>query len=544
MNEGRLTRREFLEASTLAATGLALAAHPGEAAAAAQAGPRVRRNFGTLDPIRPEDKRIIDGYTEGVRILRQRSDVNWNDLRGWAVQAGLHTGRCQHGNWWFLPWHRAYLYFFERMIQDAIGDPAFALPYWDWTDNAQLALPGAFRVPNSPLYDGFRRPSVNAGTSRLNWSNYPGGVLNYVLGIPSYVPSLSSPAANTFPGLERTHGPDLGHASLEGGPHDYVHVWVAGSQQRDMGDPTYAALDPIFWLHHCNIDRLWTRWLLAVPGRRHPANAVWRNQSFQFLNPSGTLESITVDQVLNTRSAPLNYRYDDEPAVAPAALMAAAIAVPAGTPQEMIPMAAPMHPQEPLGQTLAVANLRYQMVGGEPLTLELPITPAAHTSLNRLREARAAAGAAAQPGLHLAIENVAFEAGASDVVAVYLNAPLVGGVIDPTKGQFLGTIALFAGHAHEATPPGDGPPSPPPREDPNRQAAMAAQAAAPAQITRIFDVSGPVLDAPAVAPAAGAAPPAPLRVTLVRQPLDADPQGALPLGKVTFSRAALLAPPQ
>ena len=70
--------------------------------------------------------------------------------RGWAVQAGIHTYRCQHGNWWFLPWHRAYLYYFERLIQDAIGDPTFALPYWDWTDSSQLTLPAPFRDPNSP----------------------------------------------------------------------------------------------------------------------------------------------------------------------------------------------------------------------------------------------------------------------------------------------------------------------------------------------------------------------------------------------------------
>jgi tyrosinase len=38
--------------------------------------------------------------------------------------------------------------------------------------------------------------------------------------------------------------------------HDAVHGWVSG----DMGDVTTAAFDPIFFAHHCMIDRLWYLW--------------------------------------------------------------------------------------------------------------------------------------------------------------------------------------------------------------------------------------------------------------------------------------------
>ena len=42
---------------------------------------------------------------------------------------------------------------------------------------------------------------------------------------------------------------------LEQQPHDHVHVDVGAGGL--MSDPRTAALDPIFWLHHANIDRLW-----------------------------------------------------------------------------------------------------------------------------------------------------------------------------------------------------------------------------------------------------------------------------------------------
>jgi len=46
---------------------------------------RVRRNYGKLDPAKPDDKKIIDQYRDGVRILKERSKKNRNDKTGWEV---------------------------------------------------------------------------------------------------------------------------------------------------------------------------------------------------------------------------------------------------------------------------------------------------------------------------------------------------------------------------------------------------------------------------------------------------------------------------
>jgi tyrosinase len=80
-----------------------------------------------------------------------------------------------------------------------------------------------------------------------------------------------------------------------------------------MGGFTTAPLDPIFWLHHCNIDRLWKVWLRDA-AHVNPATADWLTSvSFSFHDATGATVSMTPSQVLDTRPQPLDYIYDDEP---------------------------------------------------------------------------------------------------------------------------------------------------------------------------------------------------------------------------------------
>ena len=65
--------------------------------------------------------------------------------------------------------------------------------------------------------------------------------------------------------------------------HDVVHDGIGGL----MGDPDTAANDPIFWLHHANIDRLWNRWLQQNPGVNPDANSIWGQQAFTFMDENG-----------------------------------------------------------------------------------------------------------------------------------------------------------------------------------------------------------------------------------------------------------------
>src|SRR5215468_8895738 len=114
-------------------------------------GVGTRKSVATLGATELSDLRDAFAAVYGLR-----------DDRGYAFYAGLHglplPAYCQHGTLLFLPWHRAYLYFFERALTDALrrarDDQAVAvtLPWWDWTSSSAhadglpagyLAQPGA-----------------------------------------------------------------------------------------------------------------------------------------------------------------------------------------------------------------------------------------------------------------------------------------------------------------------------------------------------------------------------------------------------------------
>jgi len=84
--------------------------------------------------------------------------------------------RCEHGTDQFLTWHRMYLWYFERVLQEAAGDLSLRLPYWDYETNA--GLPAAIGTPTyvdeqgqtvpNPLRVNARQPGLNSGTSSLS----------------------------------------------------------------------------------------------------------------------------------------------------------------------------------------------------------------------------------------------------------------------------------------------------------------------------------------------------------------------------------------
>ena len=93
-----------------------------------------------------------------------------SDPRNWIRFADIHRNFCPHGNWYFLPWHRAYISSFERICRELSGKRDFALPYWNWTADRQF--PAAFAAGDrnsNPLFHP--RPGVAAAcASPTTWS--------------------------------------------------------------------------------------------------------------------------------------------------------------------------------------------------------------------------------------------------------------------------------------------------------------------------------------------------------------------------------------
>src|SRR5207245_631947 len=108
-------------------------------------------------------------------------DRDPKDPTSWLYQANIHGttdlpmqegwAQCQHGSFFFFPWHRMYIYYFERILRKASGNPDFALPYWNYSLPSQLALPTICRVPaeqnKNPLYVEERnnQEGINDGPS-------------------------------------------------------------------------------------------------------------------------------------------------------------------------------------------------------------------------------------------------------------------------------------------------------------------------------------------------------------------------------------------
>jgi tyrosinase len=282
--------------------------------AIAQTSPYVRENIYTF--IQTPAK--LQALKNGIAAMKAKPA---SDPTSWIYQANIHGtytspasplwNTCEHGSFFFLSWHRMYLYYFERILRKASGDPNFALPYWNYTDFvSQRAMPEPFRLPansTNPLYNINRADIYNQGAA------LPDTVVSYktafnTINFTSTISSIGFGGALNLGSVNR--------GQIERQPHDAVHVEIGG----DMSQVKRAALDPIFWLHHANIDRLWESWLKLGGGRTNPSDSTFLNTSFTFFNENGQQVSLTGSQILNTVTQ-LNYKYDQLSPVINAALL-------------------------------------------------------------------------------------------------------------------------------------------------------------------------------------------------------------------------------
>ncbi|MEV5575958.1 tyrosinase family protein [Spirillospora sp. NPDC052269] len=403
----------------------------------------VRRSIWCLEPTTAFSSSVMLNYAKAVAIMQGREP---DDPTSWSYQAAIHGTRapappgadwnqCQHGTWFFLPWHRMYIWFFEKIVREAIleagADPTgWAVPYWNYSDgplNVVSTLPLAFRTPTLP--DGSANalylPYPNRNENRNE--DKPGGIGLIGPGIndggqipPRYVSYAQAFALSNFssppplPPHPSFGGPETGFSHIENNPgqlehlpHDLVHLYTGGTNNLAdcakgwMRDTNCAAADPVFWAHHSNIDRLWKRWL-DIPGHLNPAKQPWLSQSFRFYDPDCKgFVTMTPNDVLDT-VAQLDYAYDDDPRPVALPLRPAAVAVPAPPTMTRITLASggPMH----------LSSTATSITG----TVTTP-PPGAQALL--------AAGPGEPRHLSLNVENVEREQNAPVVFDVYLNLP-------------------------------------------------------------------------------------------------------------------------
>lgn len=291
LNRLSVSRRQFLVATgaTLAATAL-----PGGRAFGQQLAKYRRLNLTNA-------KAPLASYQKAISAMLALPP---SDPRNWYRNAFTHTLDCPHGNWWFLPWHRGYLGWFEQTCRELSGDSSFALPYWDWTalpripeqffqgvlnpqNNAFIASLEAFekefRNPMSNLWKSFSPAQLQQlqarGFNSIDdvWKGVEGDPmffpLNQARGLTQAAPYFDAVTrkAVSLPTLQAAlrptefvdfgspialqHSQSAGFGILEGQPHNNVHNNTGGF----MGD-FLSPVDPIFFMHHSNIDRIWDLW--------------------------------------------------------------------------------------------------------------------------------------------------------------------------------------------------------------------------------------------------------------------------------------------
>ena len=180
------------------------------------------------------------------------------------------------------------LHQFEGVIREVLQDEDFSLPYWNpITGNVDdLTVPAVFRDPGTTLYNGTRWPWVNGG-ERIDiiykeWINLD--ALNEKI-------YINSPTGN------------IGfNPRLDQNPHFFTHFALGG----DMAEFSTVGGDPMFYLHHANIDRFGkagTGSATRIPPIRNTSIA-----AFSYGDRSGKRADLPVSA--SDRTAQLGYEYD------------------------------------------------------------------------------------------------------------------------------------------------------------------------------------------------------------------------------------------
>ncbi|CAI9087677.1 OLC1v1021812C1 [Oldenlandia corymbosa var. corymbosa] len=278
------------------------------------------------------DGNYIAKYNRAVQLMKALPET---DPRSFQNQANVHCAYCDaaydqagfpnrelqvHFSWLFLPFHRFYVYFFERICGKLIDDPNFALPFWNYDVRDGMVMPAFYADPNSSLYDPLRDAAHQPPTMMDldfdgNDSNLSGSKQlsqNLTIMYRQIVANAKTPPL-FFGGAYRAGDePDPGAGSIENIPHSPVHLWTGDRTQpyvEDMGAFYSTARDPIFYAHHSNLDRLWSIWKTLGGKRRDITDADWLNASFLFYDENAQMVRVRVRDCLDTTK--LGYKYQD-----------------------------------------------------------------------------------------------------------------------------------------------------------------------------------------------------------------------------------------
>ena len=207
-------------------------------------------------------KKLIEDETYS-KLVRHHSNMN-HRMHGTGSGDYIRYHR-------FLPWHRVFLIELEKEMQNK--DANAFIPYWKWTE---------YRTIPEWIED-FKPDGVTAANGRdLPITRNPGR------------PDTALPSPDLIDRIKKEKTYNVFVQRLEHS-HNWVHDWVDGR----MNDILYSPTDPLFWLHHAEIDRLWSEWQ-----DKNPNENPYLFEQDAKMDPWET----TAPQVKSIKS--LDYRYE------------------------------------------------------------------------------------------------------------------------------------------------------------------------------------------------------------------------------------------
>ncbi|ERF74869.1 hypothetical protein EPUS_03253 [Endocarpon pusillum Z07020] len=275
-----------------------------------------------------------------IQALQMFQAANQADLLSWYSVSGIHgrpyrswdgvngnyqRGYCTHGSTLFPTWHRPYLSLYEQIIWNntqtiaqqypttnratyqAAAD-SFRVPYWDWAASAAMPssltsstltinTPTGSRSVTNPLFRYDFHPPIGAPDfpSGEGFQNAP-----YTTRSSRAASNLNANAASihdrTYLLLSRqtSYPPFSNNAYVDSRGNQYdsvesIHDTIHGLIGGWMGLVPYSAFDPVFFLHHTNVDRMFAIFQAINPGSYVGSQT---NRAGTFTTAPGTTENV------------------------------------------------------------------------------------------------------------------------------------------------------------------------------------------------------------------------------------------------------------
>lgn len=215
-----------------------------------------------------------DAFKEGIKRLISNGTFSSLVIHHSDMGHRMHGTGTGHylGYHRFLPWHRVFIGELEKKLQKI--ESSLFVPYWEWTEDRDIpewlkkfTPDGVVDEDGNPL-DITRNPGANPNSPIPE-----SGLIQNIMSENTYHRFVVR--------LERAH--------------NFVHSWIGGR----MNDIFYSPTDPLFWLHHTEIDRLWHEWQ-----KNNPEEDPYLFEKEAIMDPWQT----TAQQVKSIES--LDYRYE------------------------------------------------------------------------------------------------------------------------------------------------------------------------------------------------------------------------------------------